>query len=100
MIDTNRNSVDIVSHGVKLAGLLTNRLWFSGPEFLISDKDSWPSLKVGDKFIIFSEIENRDNDVGMRNVICQEGEGKRGNEEVLEKCRILQVSSIKRINLT
>ena len=55
LIDTKRNPADIVSRGVKPAELLSNRLWFSGPEFLTLDKDSWPSSKVGDKFIILSE---------------------------------------------
>ena len=73
LIDTNRNPVDIVSHGVKVAELLTNRLWFRGPEFLTSWRDSWPFLKVGDKFILFSEIENRGNDMGT----C---EGNRDND--------------------
>ena len=57
-IDIKRNPVDTVSHGVKPVELLTNRLWFSGPEFLILDKDSWPSLKVCDKFTLFSQIRN------------------------------------------
>ena len=57
LIDTKRNPKDVVSRGVKPAELLSNRLWFSGPEFLTLDKDSWPSLKVGEKFILISEIE-------------------------------------------
>ena len=52
LIDTKRNPADIASRGVKPAELLSNRLWFSGPEFLTLDKDSWPSLKVGGKFIL------------------------------------------------
>ena len=63
LIDTKRDPADIVSHRVKPAELLSNRLWFSGPEFLTLDKDSWPSLKVGEKFILLSEIESRGNDV-------------------------------------
>ena len=46
LIDTKGNLADIVSRGVKPAELLSNRLWFSGPEFLTLDKDSWPSLKA------------------------------------------------------
>ena len=38
-------------------------LWFDGPEFETLDKDSWPSLKVGDKFKFFSENESKSNDV-------------------------------------
>ena len=63
LIDTKRNPADIISRGVKLAELLSNRLWFSGPEFLTLDKDSWPSLKVGEKSILFSKIESKGNDV-------------------------------------
>ena len=80
LIDTKRNPTDIVSRGVKPAELLSNRLWFSGPEFLTLDKDSWPSLKVGEKFILLSEIESRGNDVCMCDVICKEVEENRGND--------------------
>ena len=80
LIGTNRNSVDIVSHGVKPAELLTNRLWFSGPEFLTSWPYLWPFLKVGDKFTFFSGTENRGNDVGMCDIICEEDEGNRDND--------------------
>ena len=80
MIDTKRNPADIVSRGVKPAELLSNRLWFSGPEFLTLDKDSWPSLKVGEKFILYSEIESRGNDVCMCDVICREDEKNRDND--------------------
>ena len=80
LIYTKRNPADIVSCGVKPAELLSNRLWFSGPEFLTLDKDSWPSLKVGDKFILLSEIEGRGNDVYMCNVICKEDEKNRVND--------------------
>ena len=44
--------LDIISRGVKPAELLSNSLWISGPEFLTLYKDSWPSLKVGDKYIL------------------------------------------------
>ena len=54
-----------ISRRVKPAELLVNRLWFSGPEFLTLYKDSWPSLKVCNKFILFPEIEVRSNDVCM-----------------------------------
>ena len=79
-IDTKRNLADIVSRGVKPAELLSNRLWFSGPEFLTLDKDSWPSLKVGEKFILLSEIESRGNEVCMCDVICKEDEKNRDND--------------------
>ena len=46
LIDTKRNLAGIVSRGVKPAELLSNRLCFSGPEFLTLDKDSWHSLKA------------------------------------------------------
>ena len=71
LIDTKRNPADIVSRGVKPAELLSNRLWFSGPEFLTLDKDSWPSLKVGEKFILLSEIESRGNGVCMCDVFAK-----------------------------
>ena len=80
LIDTKRNPADIVSRGVKLAELVSNRLWFSGPEFLTLDKDSWPSLKVGEKFILLSGIESRGNGVCMCDVICKEVEKNRDND--------------------
>ena len=70
----------IVSNGVKPAELLSNRFWFSGPELLTLDKDSWPFLKVGDKFILLSEIESTDNDLCKCEVICKEGEKNRNND--------------------
>ena len=79
MIDTKRNLADIVLRGVKPAKLLSNRSWLSGPEFLILNKDSWPPLKVCDKFILLCEIESRGNDV-MCDVICKEDEKNRDNE--------------------
>ena len=60
LIDTKRNPADIVSRGVKRAELVSNRLWFSGPEFLTLNKDSWPSLKAGEKFILRSESRGND----------------------------------------
>ena len=57
--------LDIISRGVKPAELLSNSLWISGPEFLTLYKDSWPSLKVGDKYILLFEIESRGNDVNV-----------------------------------
>ena len=80
MIDTKRNPADIVSRGVKPEELLPNRLWFSGPEFFTLDKDSWPSLKVGEKFILLSEIECRGNGVCMCDIICKEVEKNRHND--------------------
>ena len=71
LIGIKRNPADIVSRGVKPAELLSNRLWFSGPEFLTLDKDSWPSLKVGEKFILLSEIESRGNGVCMCDVFAK-----------------------------
>ena len=44
------------------------------------DKDSWPSLKVGEKFILLSEIEGRGNGVCMCDVICKEVEKNRDND--------------------
>ena len=44
------------------------------------DKDSWPSLKVGEKFILIFEIESRGNDVCMCDVICKEVEKNRDND--------------------
>ena len=89
LIDTKRNSVDIVSREVKPAKLLSNRLWFSGPEFLTLDQYSWPSLKVGEKFILLSEIESRGNDVCMCDVICKEDE-KNTDNEIKRKINILK----------
>ena len=80
LIDTKRNPADIVSRGVKRAELVSNRLWFSGPEFLTLDKDSWPSLKVGEKFILLSEIESRGNGVCRCDVICKEVAKNRDND--------------------
>ena len=80
MIDTKRNPADIVSCGVKTAELLSNRLWFSGPELLTLDKDSWPSLKVGKKFILLSEIESRGTGMCMCDVICEEVEKNRDSD--------------------
>ena len=37
-------------------------------------------MKIGDKFILFSQIRNRGNDVGMCDDICEEGEGNRDND--------------------
>ena len=74
MINTKRNPADIALRGVKPAEMLPNRLWFSGPEFLTLDKDSWTSLKVGEKFILLSEIESRANNVCMFDVLCKESE--------------------------
>ena len=79
LIDTKRNLADIVSRGVKPAELLSNRLWFSGPEFLTLDKDSWPSLKVDEKFMLLSEFGSRDNDVCMCYVISKEDEKNKDN---------------------
>ena len=80
LIDTKRNPADIVSCGVKTAELLSNRLWFSGPELLTLDKDSWPSLKVGKKFILLSEIESRGTGMCMCDVICEEVEKNRDSD--------------------
>ena len=80
LIDTKRNPADIVLHGVKPAELLSNRLCFSGPEFLTLDKDSWPSLKVGEKFIPLSGIESRGNGVCICDVICKEDEKNKDND--------------------
>ena len=44
------------------------------------DKDSWPSLKVGKKFILLSKIESRGIDVCMCDVICKEDEKNRDND--------------------
>ena len=44
------------------------------------DTDSWPSLKIGEKFILLSEIESRGNDVCMCDVICKEVEKNRDND--------------------
>ena len=63
LIDIKRNPADIISRGVKPVELRSNKLWFSGPEFLTLDKHSWPSLKVGGKFILLSGIESRGNGV-------------------------------------
>ena len=79
LIGTKRYPADIVSRRVKPAELLSNRLWFSGPEFLTLDKDSWPSLKVGEKFMLLSEFESRDNDVCMCYVISKEDEKNKDN---------------------
>ena len=68
-------------------------LWFDGPEFETLDKDSWPSLKVGDKFKFFSENESKSNDVFMCNVICKESEKNRDNEVFL--CDVMDSLSVK-----
>ena len=82
LIDTKKNPAHIVSRGVKRAELLSNRLWFSVPEFLALDKDSWPSLKVGEKFILLSEIESRSNDVCMCDVNFKEDKKNRDNDVI------------------
>ena len=80
LIDIKRNPADIISRGVKPVELRSNKLWFSGPEFLTLDKHSWPSLKVGGKFILLSGIESRGNDVCMCDVICKEVEKNKDND--------------------
>ena len=80
LIDTKRSPADIVARRVKPAELLSNRLWLSSLEFLTLDKDSWPSLKVGEKFILVSEIESRSNDLCMCDIIFKEVEKYRDND--------------------
>ena len=70
LIDTNRNLV-------KPEKQLANRLWFSGPEFSTLEKNSLLSLKISDKYILFSETEVRGNDMCMCDVICEKGEKNR-----------------------
>ena len=76
LIDTKKSPADIVSRGVEPVKLLSNRLWFSGLEFLTSDEYSWPSLKVGEKFILLPEIES----MCMCDVICKEDAKNRNND--------------------
>jgi hypothetical protein len=43
-VPTNYNPADLVSRGVDPAALLTSDLWWHGPPWLCSPKDTWPSL--------------------------------------------------------
>ena len=43
---TESNPADICSRGSMPSKLITNQLWWSGPEFLRGEKEQWPSLKL------------------------------------------------------
>lgn len=43
-VRTHENPADIASRGVSASQLINNRLWFSGPDWLIRDKSQWPKI--------------------------------------------------------
>ena len=43
---TESNPADICSRGTMTSKLITNQLWWSGPEFLRKEKEWWPSLTM------------------------------------------------------
>ena len=42
---TESNPADICSRGLLASKLITNQLWWNAPEFLLRDKQFWPSLR-------------------------------------------------------
>ena len=54
---TESNPADICSRGSMPSKLITNQLWWSGPEFLRGEKEQWPSLKLNSV-----EVTSNDSD--------------------------------------
>ena len=50
LIPTNENPADIISKGCSPNFLVSNSLWFNGPEFLNLPEMHWPQLSPGNKF--------------------------------------------------
>ena len=48
---SDNNPADICSRGSLASKLVANQLWWNGPEFLLKDKDAWPSLPVNPNVI-------------------------------------------------
>ena len=54
---TESNPADICSRGTMTSKLITNQLWWSGPEFLRKEKEWWPSLTMNS-----AEVTSDDSD--------------------------------------
>ncbi|XP_055713132.1 uncharacterized protein LOC129807708 [Phlebotomus papatasi] len=42
-VSTLQNPADVLSRGTKIKALSTNNLWWYGPDWLVQQKDNWPS---------------------------------------------------------
>ena len=45
-VSTKENPADLPTRGTSAANLKDNALWWSGPEFVKSDKKDWPKVKI------------------------------------------------------
>ena len=92
---TESNPADICSRGSMPSKLITNQLWWSGPEFLRGEKEQWPSLKLNSV-----EVTSNDSDprIELKEGNCNKGK-KRHSSSVLVNIASGEATSEKRLNL-
>ena len=75
--------------------LITNQLWWSGPEFLRGEKEQWPSLKMN-----FVEVTSNDSDprLELKKGSCNNS-NKQHDSSVLVNIASGEATSEKRLNL-
>ena len=92
---TESNPADICSRGSMPSKLITNQLWWSGPEFLRGEKEQWPSLKLNSV-----EVTSNDSDpcTELKEGNCNKSK-KRHSSSVLVNIASGEATSEKRLNL-
>ena len=92
---TESNPADICSRGSMTSKLITNQLWWRGPDFLGGEKEQWPSLKM-----ISVKVTSNDSDprIALKKGNCNNSKNQHGNS-VLVNIASGEVTSEKRLNL-
>ena len=92
---TESNPADICSRGSMTSKLITNQLWWSGPEFLRGEKEQWPSLKMNSV-----EVTSNDSDprLELKKGTCNNSK-KQHDSSVLVNIASGEATSEKRLNL-